>query len=67
MVVPPLQPIEPADNDAVRDVVGSVTAIEPVAEHPLASLTVTLYVPAVTVIELVVEFTFVLVVPLLHV
>ena len=39
-VVPPLQPIVPADNDAVS-AVGSVMVTLAVAEHELASRTVT--------------------------
>ena len=47
LVVPPLQPIVPADNDAVSSS-GCVMVTLAVAEHELASLTVTVYVPALT-------------------
>ena len=45
--VPPLQPISVADNDAVR-ASGCEMVTLAVAVQELASLTVTLYVPAVT-------------------
>ena len=45
--VPPLQPIVPADKEAVR-ASGCVMVTLAVAEHELASLTVTVYVPALT-------------------
>ena len=46
-VVPPLQPISPAESDAVSSS-GSLMVTDAVAVQLFASLTVTLYVPAVT-------------------
>ena len=49
-VVPPLQPISPADKDAVSSS-GSLMVTDAVAVQLFASLTVTLYVPALTPVK----------------
>ena len=48
--VPPLQPIEPADKDAVRASGCEIVTLA-VAVQEFASVTVTLYVPALTFIR----------------
>jgi hypothetical protein len=48
VVEPPKQAIEPAYEEAVS-CVGCVTVTEEVAVHPLVSVTVKVYVPAVRV------------------
>ena len=50
LVVPPLQPIEPADNDAVS-ASGCEMVTLAVAVQEFASVTVTLYVPALTFVR----------------
>ena len=50
LVVPPLQPISPAERDAVSSS-GSLMVTDAVAVQLFASLTVTLYVPALTLVR----------------